>query len=67
MPNPVPALESDNVFVPTLPPFAPDTDSPSLETCVEGYNPKEHWELSHKELIDLFGEENMNHIFELKA
>jgi hypothetical protein len=55
MSNPMPALESGTMFVPTLPPFAPGADSPSRETCVEGYNPKEHEELSHKELIDLLG------------
>ena len=67
MPNPMPALETDTVPVPTLSPFSPDSDSPSRETRVEGYNPEEHGELSHKELIELFGEENMNCIFELSA
>jgi hypothetical protein len=67
MSNPVPVLESDNVFVPTLPSFAPDADSPSQETRVKGYSPKEHQVLSHKEVIDLFGEENMNYIFELRV
>jgi hypothetical protein len=52
------------VPVPTCSPFVPDSDSPSRETCVEGYNPEEHGELSRKELIELFGEENMNYIFE---
>ncbi len=65
MPNPMPALESDTVFVPTIISFAPDADNPSQKTCVEGYSPKEHGELSHEELIYLFGEENINYICEL--
>ena len=67
MPNPMPVLETDTVPVPTLSPFATDSDSPSQETCVEGYNPEEHGELSRKELIELFGEEYMSYIFELRA
>lgn len=67
MPNPVPALEPDTVSVPTLPPFAPNSDSPSRETRVEGFNPEEHGELSREELVELFGEENMNYIFELRT
>jgi hypothetical protein len=67
MPNPMPALETDTVPVPTLPPFAPNSDSPSRETHVGGTIPEEHGELSRKELIELFGEENMNYIFELRA
>jgi hypothetical protein len=69
MPNPMPAPESELVLVPTLPyflpPFAPDSDSP--ETRVKGYNPKEHGKMSHKELIDLFGEENMSYCFKLRV
>jgi hypothetical protein len=63
----VPVLETDTVSVHTLPCFAPDSDSPSRETRVEGFNPEEHCELSQEELIELFGEENMNYIFELRA
>ena len=67
MPNPVPALETDTVSVPTLPSFAPNSDSPSGETHVERFNPEEHSKLSWEELIELFGEEKMNYIFELRA
>ena len=67
MPNPMPALETDTVPVLALPPFVPDSDSPSWETRVEGYDPEEHRELSRKELIELFGEENMNYISELRV
>ncbi|KAL3803826.1 hypothetical protein HJC23_003988 [Cyclotella cryptica] len=67
MPNPMPALETDTVSVPILPPFAPDSDSPSWETSVEGFSPEEQGKLSREELIELFGEENINYIFELRA
>ena len=67
MPKPLPPLETDTVSVPTLPPIEFDSVSPSRETVVEGYNPEEHGELSRDELIELFGEENMAYIFELRS
>jgi hypothetical protein len=67
MPNPLPALETDTVSVPTLPTFELDSVSPSRETRVEGFNPEEHGELSREELVELFGEENMAYIFELRS
>ncbi len=36
MPNPMHMIKTYTVPVPTLPPFAPDSDSPSRTTCVEG-------------------------------
>ena len=67
MSKPLPPLETDTVSVPTLPPIEFDSVSPSCETVVEGYNPEEHGELSWDELIELFGEEKMAYIFELRS